>query len=63
MTQPQFEIIVKIVSVGAPALAAELNDALNELIIDRNKLAAECEELRALVKAQEENLSSDEQQG
>ena len=46
MTQYQFETIIKIVNNGAPALAEELNNSLNDLVIDRNNLAKENEELK-----------------
>ena len=46
MTQYQFETIVKVVEGGAPALAKELNDSLNDLVVDRNNLARENEELK-----------------
>ena len=51
MLQYQFELIVKIVNNGAPALAEELNNSLNDLVIDRNNLAAENEKLREELNA------------
>lgn len=39
MTQFQFDMICKIIESGAPALAPELTESLNSLIVDRNGLA------------------------
>lgn len=47
MTQFQFDLICKIIESGAPALANELCGSLNDLVIDRNNLAKENEELKA----------------
>lgn len=47
MTQLQFEVICKIIENGAPALANELCNALNDLVIDRNNLAKEVEALKS----------------
>ena len=38
MTQMQFEIIVKIIESGAPALSNELTTALDRLVKERNGL-------------------------
>lgn len=46
MTQYQFDTIIKIVENGAPALADELNNSLNDLVIDRNNLAKENKEMK-----------------
>ena len=46
MTQLQFELICKIVQNGAPALAEELCGSLNDLVVDRNRLAEENERLK-----------------
>lgn len=46
MTQFQFDAIVKTVEVGAPALANELNNSLNDLVVERNNLADENEKLK-----------------
>lgn len=43
MTQQQFEIICKIIENGAPALANELCNALNNLVVERNNLAQQLE--------------------
>ena len=45
MTQFQFDMICKSLQSGVPALANELCDSLNELVVDRNQLAAKVEEL------------------
>ena len=47
MTQFQFDAIVKIVQSGAPALANELYNALNNLVNEYNKLLKEKQELEA----------------
>jgi hypothetical protein len=47
MTQLQFEVICKIIENGAPALANELCNALNNLVVDRNNLAKEVEALKS----------------
>lgn len=47
MTQLQFEMICKIIENGAPALANELCNALNDLVVDRNNLANEVEALKS----------------
>ena len=44
MTQFQFELICKSLQSGVPALADELCDSLNDLVVDRNQLAAKVEE-------------------
>lgn len=55
MTQQQFEIICKIIENGAPALANELCSALNNLVIDRNNLAKQLEEIQKSAERGEEN--------
>jgi ATP phosphoribosyltransferase len=54
MTQFQFDIICKIVSTGAPALANELNSALDEFVQSYNA----CLEENAQLKAQIEKLAT-----
>ena len=54
MTQQQFEIICKIIENGAPALANELCNALNNLVIDRNNLAKQLEEIQKSAERGEE---------
>ena len=49
MNQYQFETILKIIESGAPALANELCNSLNDLVNDRNALAQENEELKAKI--------------
>ena len=49
MTQLQFEMICEIVHAGASALANNLNNSLNDLVVERNKLAKENEELKAQI--------------
>lgn len=46
MNQLQFEMIMKIIQNGAPALADELCNALGNLVNDRNHLAEENEKLK-----------------
>ena len=41
MTQFEFDVIVKLVENGAPALAHELCGSLNDLVVEYNKLRAE----------------------
>lgn len=47
MTQFQFEMICKIVQSGAPALSNELCSSLNDLVVDRNQLAKQVEDLKS----------------
>jgi hypothetical protein len=49
MTQFQFELICKIVSAGAPALANELNVALDEFVQSYNVCLEENAQLRAQI--------------
>ena len=46
MTQLQFEITLKLIQNGAPALANELCGALNDLVNERNILAEENEKFK-----------------
>lgn len=55
MTQLQFEIIYKIIENGAPALANDLCNALNDLVVDRNNLAKQLEEIQASAEQGDEN--------
>jgi hypothetical protein len=41
MTQFEFDVIIKLIENGAPALARELCGSLNGLVTDYNKMAAE----------------------
>ena len=41
MTQFEFDVIVKLIENGAPALAHELCGSLNDLVVEYNKLRAE----------------------
>lgn len=56
MNQLQFEMICKILQNGAPALANELCDALNTLVVDYNRLLGE---LQAMREAAEEAKAGD----
>lgn len=56
MNQLQFEMICKILQNGAPALANELCDALNTLVVDYNRLLSE---LQAMREATEEAKAGD----
>lgn len=49
MTQFQFDLICKIIEQGAPVLAGELCNALNDFVQNRNALAAENEQLKATI--------------
>lgn len=49
MTQFQFDMICKIIEQGAPALAAELCNALDSFVRDRNALATENEQLKTQI--------------
>ena len=46
MTQYQFDTIVKVLESGAPALANELANSLNDLVVERNNLAEENAKLK-----------------
>lgn len=46
MNQLQFEMIMKVIQNGAPALADELCGALANLVNDRNKLAEENKQMK-----------------
>ena len=46
MTQFQFDMICKIIQNGAPALANELCNSLNDLVVDYNKLANRIQSIR-----------------
>lgn len=54
MTQFQFDMICKIVQNGAPAVAEELCNALNSLVVDYNKTVEELRSIREAV-AEAEN--------
>lgn len=47
MTQFQFEVICKVIESGAPALSNELCSSLNDLVVDRNQLAKQVEDLKS----------------
>lgn len=47
MTQFQFEMICKVIESGAPALSNELCSSLNDLVVDRNQLAKQVEDLKS----------------
>ena len=51
MTQWQFDTTLKIIELGAPILYQELGGALNNLIVERNKLDQENKELKAQLEA------------
>ena len=46
MTQYQFDTIVKVLESGVPALANELANSLNDLVVERNNLAEENDKLK-----------------
>jgi regulator of replication initiation timing len=47
MTQFQFDVICKLIEEGAPVLAKELCDALNNLVVNYNALVTENAKLKA----------------
>lgn len=51
MTQFQFDLICKIITNGAPALAGELCNALNTLVSGYDAIAKENEQLKANINA------------
>ena len=57
MTQFQFDIIYKIIQNGAPALADELCDCLNNLVISYN---AAVQELNAIKETEEAHSTEKE---
>jgi cell shape-determining protein MreC len=62
MTQFQFDLICKILSAGAPALADELCNSLNTLVQSYNATAEENEQLRIqLAEATSKTANSEEQ--
>lgn len=63
MTQFQFDTICNIIRSGAPALANELCSSLNDLVVDRNQLAQQVEDLQlqlAEPEASKESVSEQE---
>ena len=52
MNQLQFDVIIKIIRNGAPALANEMCNSLNDLVNDYNKLVSENEELKSKLETQ-----------
>lgn len=50
MNQFQYDVIIKVISSGAPALANELCTSLSDLVNDRNALAKENEELKSKIE-------------
>ena len=60
MTQLQFEMICKIIETGAPALAEELCNSLNDLVVERNNLAQEVEVLKSGEKVEEAIVEASE---
>lgn len=58
MTQFEFDVIVKLVENGAPALARELCGSLNDLVIEYNQMK---QELAMRNKAADEAIKADEE--
>ena len=58
MTQFEFDVIVKVVENGAPALARELCGSLNDLVIEYNQMK---QELAMRDKAAAEAIKADEE--
>jgi hypothetical protein len=56
MTQFEFDVIVKLVENGAPALARELCGSLNDLVIEYNQMK---QELAMRNKAADEAIKAD----
>lgn len=61
MTQFQFDMICKIITNGAPALADELVTALDSFVRDRNALAEENEQLKKQIADMTSKEATDEQ--
>ena len=58
MTQFQFDMICKVIQSGAPALANELCNSLNDLVVDYNKLTERIQSIQATdVESKDENPS------
>lgn len=58
MTQFQFDMICKIIESGAPALANELCNSLNDLVVDYNKLNERIQSIQETdVESKDENPS------
>jgi len=58
MTQFQFDMICKIIQNGAPVLANELCGALNDLVVDYNKLVERIQSIQETdVESKDENPS------
>ena len=57
MTQFQFEVICKLIDVGAPALAPELKNAILGLAKSLEAAVAENEQLKAKLEASTEKQS------
>ena len=49
MTQWEFDTIIKTLEIGTPVLYETLGNSLNNLVVERNVLAKENEELKAKV--------------
>ena len=58
MTQFEFDVIVKLVENGAPALARELCGSLNDLVVEYNQMK---QELAMRNKAAAEATKADEE--
>lgn len=65
MTQFQFDSILKIIELGAPVLYQDLGNALNDLVVERNKFEQENRDLKARLETvkgyemEEEPVSSE----
>ena len=59
MTQFQFDVICKLIENGAPALANELCGALNDLVVDYNRMA---EQLKAAQEVIEQPINVEEKE-
>lgn len=58
MTQETYNIIVKVLQSGAPALANELITSINNLLNDNKKLALEVRDLKK--EKESENVTKEE---
>ena len=64
MTQFQFDTICNIIRSGAPAFANELCSSLNDLVVDRNQLAQQVENLQSqLQNSKDSDEPVSEQEG
>ena len=59
MTQLQFDVICKLIENGAPALANELCGALNDLVVDYNRMAEQLKEAQEVIEQHKETAADE----